>query len=123
MHFKQKLDEHYQVKAFYALQDNYEILKAFKEERGLKVKMMVFRGLKKYGSIQVVRSHKVHVVQEKRATKISYKAFMALKMYSNKMRGLGLKRQQIESKRLSIRKFKILHAWQKRQLDLQRIRD
>ena len=81
------------MKAFYALQDNYEVLKAFKEERGLKIKMMVFRGLKKSASIQFVRSHKVQVMQERRASKISYKALVAFKMYSSKMRGLKLKRQ------------------------------
>jgi len=81
------------VKAFYALQDNYEILKAFKDERGLKIKMMAFRGLKKHASIQAVRGDKVRVVQERRETRISYKALVALKMYSSKMRSLGLKRQ------------------------------
>ena len=37
-HFKQKLQEYYQVRAFYALQDNYEILKGFKDQRSKKLK-------------------------------------------------------------------------------------
>ena len=115
-HFKQKLEEYYQVRAFYALQDNYEILKGFKDQRSKKLARKALRSLKRYTAIQAVRNHKVAIMNERRSTRMQYKALVALRMFSRKMRELSQKRQQIESKRKSICKFKVLHAWNKRQL-------
>ena len=61
MHFKKKIDEYYQVKAFYALQDNYEVLRAFKTDRALRIKYGIILALKQNRIKESARSYKVNV--------------------------------------------------------------
>ena len=84
----------------------------------MKIKLRAFRSLKRYAAIQGIRNHKVGVIQDKRSTRLLFKALVGFKVYSKKRKDLSEKRNQIEAKRKSVCKFKVLHAWNKRQLYL-----
>ena len=70
------------------MQDNYEVLKAFKDDKNLRMKMKAFREIKKHTSIKGLQSYKQRIVKEKVASRVYFKVFTALKLYSDKMRRL-----------------------------------
>jgi hypothetical protein len=76
-----KLNEYYLMKSFFALQNNYEITKEFKESKKLQKLFDIFRALRKNSAVEVIKKYKISIIQDQINDGVKKKIFDNLRVY------------------------------------------